>query len=112
MNELPDLVAEARRISQLIDAGVQALRSSAAELADAEHAYRKAKAEAWVVVRGELAKDREAQVDAACADLRRERDLREGERQAALEALRSRRVQLSALQSILAATRTEMDLAR
>ena len=109
---LAELVAEARRLSGLIDAGVRALHESALDVAEAEHAYRKAKAEAWVVVKGELAKDREAQVDAACADLRRVRDVAEGNRQAALEALRSRRVQLSALQSILSATKTEMDLAR
>jgi hypothetical protein len=110
--DLTELVAEARRLSGLIDAGVRALRESSAALAEAEHAYRRSKAEAWVVCRGDLAKEREAHVDSACADLRRDRDLREGERQAALEALRSRRVQLSALQSILAATRSEMELAR
>lgn len=112
MTDVSDLVHEARRLSSLIDAGVKALHESARSLADAEHAYRRAKAEAWVMVKGELAKDREAQVDAAVADLRRERDLCEGQRLAALEALRSRRTQLSALQSILAATRSEIELAR
>jgi len=110
--DLPELVVEARRISGLIDSGVRALRESAQAVADAEHAYRRAKAEAWIVCRGDLAKEREAQVDGATADLRRTRDLAEAERQAALEALRSRRVQLSAIQSILAATRSEMELAR
>lgn len=112
MTDLSELIEEARRLSRLIDKGVEALRIAAVEVAEAEQAYRLAKAQAWVMVDGELAKDREAQVDAACADLRKVRDIAEGTRQAALEGLRSRRVQLSALQSILAATRTEMDLAR
>lgn len=107
-----ELIVEARRLSDLIDKGVQALVRTASDLADAEHAYRLAKAQAWVHADRELAKDREAQVDAATADLRRARDIAEGMRQAALEGLRSRRVQLSALQSIMAATRSEMELAR
>jgi hypothetical protein len=40
---------------------------------------------------------------------RAERDLAEEERQAALEALRSRRTQLSALQSILSAMRADQE---
>lgn len=109
---LEEMMTEARRLSGLIDAGVRALHESAQQVAHAEHAYRKAKAAAWLTVDGELAKDREAQVDAVTADLRRDRDLAEGGRLAALEALRSRRTQLSALQSLLAATRSEMEMAR
>ena len=109
---LQDLAQEARRLSVLIDRGVDALRIAAEEVARAENAYRHAKARAWVTAKGELAKEREADVDATTADLRLARDLAEGKRQAALEALRSRRTQLSALQSILAATRSEMEMGR
>lgn len=109
---LSDMITEARRLSSLIDRGVDALRSSAAELAQAENEYRKARAAAWVAAEGSLAREIEANVDALTADLRMGRDLAEGQRQAALEALRSRRTQLSALQSILSASRSEMELAR
>lgn len=46
------------------------------------------------------------------ADARRVRDLAEGMRQAGLEAVRSRRAQISALQSLLSADRSEMEIAR
>ena len=113
-DDLHDLMVEARRLSGLIDAGVDALRRSAVDVADAEHAYRKAKAEAWLQVAGwdGLAGQKQAEVDSACADARRVRDVAEATRQAALEALRSRRSQLDALRSILSASRSEMELAR
>ena len=112
MNGVQDIVEEARRLSALIDSGIRTLAAAGEEVAHAEHAYREAKAKAWVMVSGALAKDREAQVDGSTADLRLARDLAESKRQACIEALRARRVQLSALQSILAATRSEMELAR
>lgn len=109
---LPELVEEARRLSTLIDRGIAALRDSAKSAAHAEHDYRHAKAEAWQIVGEGLADEKRARVDAMTAELRMARDIAEGERQAALEAIRSRRSQLSALQSILAATRSEIELAR
>lgn len=114
MLDMSEVISEARRLSALIDRGVEALRNSADELAAAENAYRLAKAKAWVMVQADdaLAKHKEAHVDGITADLRMARDIAEGQRQAALEALRSRRIQLSALQSVLAATRSEMEMAR
>ena len=109
---LAELIDEARRLSNLIDAGVKVLRESSEALAAAERDYRHAKAKAWLRVDGELAREREANVDSVTADLRMARDLAEGMRQAALEALRSRRSQLDALRSILSATRADMELAR
>lgn len=111
MRELTDLIGEARRLSALIDRGVDALRTSSEEVARSENAYRHARARAWMQVTGDLAKEREAFVDGATADLRMARDIAEGQRQAAVEALRSRRAQLDALRSILSATRSEMELA-
>lgn len=110
--DLSDLIVEARRLSTLIDKGVEALRESSREVAEAENAYRHAKARAWVTVEGDLAREREAHVDAATADMRMLRDLAEAKRASALEALRSRRAQLSALQSILNVQRSEIELAR
>jgi hypothetical protein len=118
-----ELRTEAFRLSGLIDQGVTALREQSKALAQAERNYRRAKSEAWVRCPNDphdrkgserewTAARREAWVDAECADLRYERDLAEGVRQAALEAVRSRRTQLSALQSLLAADREEAGLAR
>lgn len=114
MHDMTDLIAEARRLSGLIDGGVQALRQSAVDMAEAEHAYRMRKAAVWAEVAGweGLAGQKQAEVDARCADARRTRDVAEATRQAALEALRSRRSQLDALRSILSVSRSEMELAR
>jgi hypothetical protein len=109
---LHELIDEARRLSALIDGGVKVLRESAEALAIAERDYRLGKARAWLRVDGDLAREREANVDSATAELRMARDVAEGTRQAALEALRSRRSQLDALRSILSATRADMELAR
>jgi hypothetical protein len=111
MTDLEGLGAEARRLSTLIDRGVAALRQAAVDFAEAEHAYRLAKARAYLETEGTVA-EREAVVYGQVGELRRARDLADGERQASLEAVRSRRTQLSALQSLLAAHRSEADFAR
>jgi len=105
---LHDLAAECRRLSEKIDAGVGALTSSARQSAEAEREYRKAKALAWTLNAEGTAKEREAQVDATTADLRYTRDLAEAGRQAALEALRSRRQQLSSVQTLVSALKAEL----
>ena len=106
---LAELVDEARRLSRQIDAGVDVLRKAAARGAHAEYDYRMAIAKAYVTVGEGTVPERQAQVQADTAGLRLVRDLAEGQRVAALEALRSRRAQLSALQSLLAAHRSEAD---
>ena len=105
---LLELMAEVRRLSDKIDAGVTELNRSAIASANAEWTYRKAKAVAWQSIEG-TAKEREALVDSATADERRVRDLAEAGRQASLEALRSRRQQLSACQTLVSAIKVEME---
>lgn len=116
-------MTEALRLSKLIDAGIEMLREQSKALAEAENAYRKAKSEAWVrcpndppdVKAGErewTAARREAWVAAQTADLRMTRDIADGMRAAALEAVRARRTQISAMQSLLAAERAEAEFAR
>lgn len=100
------------RLSELIDSGVDAMRAAARDYAQAEHDYRKAKAAAWLAAPRGTVPEREAWVNAETAELRRKRDVSEGIKQAALEAIRSRRTQLSAWQSFLAATREEMGMGR
>jgi len=112
VTSLGDLIAEANRLSSKIDEGVRTLSKAAGATAHAEHAYRMGKSAAWHSQRDGTVPERAAHVDAATADLRLARDMAEGQRVTALEALRSRRAQLSALQSIAAAWRAEAEHAK
>jgi len=108
---LDELAAEARRLSELLDRGVGALRDAARQYADAEHAYRLAHAQAYLQTEGTVG-EREAQTYIQVGGLRRDRDYADAIRAAALEAVRSRRTQLSAVQSLLAANKAEADFVR
>lgn len=107
---LPQVIDECMRLSRLIDRGVQALAQSGKDVATSEHEYRKAVADSWARAPDGTVPEREAWVKGECAPLRLDRDLAEAERVAALEAVRSRRTQLSALQTIANALRSEMDM--
>ena len=96
-----ELADEMRRLSRLIDQGITALRDQAQELADAEHDYRKAVSLAWLSTPEGTVPQREAWVQGHTAKERHRRDLADGLRIAALEAVRSRRTQLSALQTLV-----------
>ena len=110
--DLEHLTAEAWRLSQLLDRGVLALRDAGVTFAEAEHRYREAKAMAYLETESGTVAEREAHVYALVGNHRRTRDLASGEKLAALEAVRSRRAQLSALQTIISAHRAEVELAR
>lgn len=112
MNTLAEFSDEMRRLSRLLDSGLEVLRETAESLAKTEAAYRKAKSLAWVNNPEGTAKEREAKVDADTADLRYERDVADGVRRAALESVRARATQISALQSLLNAHRSEADFAK
>lgn len=109
---LETLTAEAWRLTQLLDKGVMALRDAGVAYAEAEHLYRSQSAVAYLKTESGTVAERDAHVYLAVGDSRRLRDLADGQRSAALEAVRSRRAQLSALQSVLAAYRAESELAR
>jgi len=110
--DLDTLTAEAWRLSQLLDKGIVALRQAAADYAEAEHEYRTRNAMAYLETESGTVAEREAHVYALVGDFRRRRDVADGQKLAALEAVRSRRAQLSALQSVLAAHRAEAELSR
>ena len=110
--DLEHLTAEAWRLSQLLDKGVAALRDAGVAYAEAEHQYRSAKAMAYLETESGTVAEREAHVYAIMGEHRRTRDLADGQKVAALEAVRSRRAQLSALQTLIAAHRAEVELAR
>lgn len=120
---LAEAQEEMKRLSRLIDAGIEMSRSQAVTIAEAENTYRKAKAQAWVrcpnddssVPRGErawTAARREAWVNAETADLRQVRDLAEAMRDSAREAVRARQTQMSAWQTLVRAHQAEAEFAR
>lgn len=112
MTSTAELIAEATRLSELIDKGVAAMTQAGHDYANAEHAYRIGKAKAWAKAPAGTVPERTAWVDAETADLRRERDIAEALRTSAWEALRSRRAQLSSVQTVANALRSEMDMAK
>lgn len=109
--DLTDLVVEANRLSGLLDKGIAALRDASVRHAQADHAYRKARAIAYLQASGTVA-EREAHADIETAEGRLDRDLAAGESEAAREAVRARRTQLSAVQSLLNAHRAEAEFVR
>jgi hypothetical protein len=109
---MSSLAGEMERLNGLIEEALVELRASADAVAHAEHAYRRAKAEAWQHAVASLAGQRAAQVDADTADLRLARDLAAGRKQTAAQSVTSRVAQLDALRSLVSAMRTEMGMAR
>lgn len=103
---------EILRLSAQIDAGVVELSNAAQELAHAEHALRRARAEAWVRAPDGISPARQAWVESSTSDEHLRVDIAEARRTTAIEALRSRRQQMSAFQSLLKADATEYEEAR
>lgn len=106
-----ELNDELLRLSAALDTAVDSLKQAAHEYAVAESNYRDEKAAAWRTAPAGTVPEREAHVDRATAEERRHRNLAEGDRLGWLEEVRSRRQQLSALQSVAAAVRGEVELA-
>jgi hypothetical protein len=113
-DDLAELAAEVRRLSNLLDRALRVLREAGVEHADAEHAYRLMRGRAWATTAGKglVVPEREATVDASTADERRTRDVAAALEKSALEAVRARRQQLSALQSLMAGAREEAAFGR
>ena len=110
-----EVAVEMRRLSALLDDALAYSGRQVKQYAEAEQHYRKARGDAWVKVRVELPNatvaERDAWVDAVTAELRQARDIADGMRQVGIEAIRSRRQQISALQSLLARDKAEAELA-
>lgn len=102
---------EMRRLSMLLDAALEYLKEQTREYAVAEDGYRMAHATAYLAADGP-AHERKARADSKTSKERQRAHLADGMRQAALEAVRSRRAQISALQSLLTAHRAEAEFAR
>jgi hypothetical protein len=106
-----DLTTELLRLSRLLDESLRALRDRGRLLAERERDYRLERAKAWHTVDG-TAKEREDNVNALTATHRYARDVADHDRQAAQEAVRNYRTQISALQSIANVERAEAEMAR
>lgn len=109
---LEDATEQMLALSRQLHGALDWLRDTAADSADKEREYRKARALAWVNNTEGTAGFREAQVDADTADLRYERDLAEKLERAAIEKIRGVRQEISALQTLLAAHRAEAEFVR
>ena len=103
---------EMRRLSQLLDDGLAYLRKCVTEHAEAEADYRHAVAKAFLEANSSTVKGREMLADSKTHDERQRAYLARGMEKAALEAVRSRRQQISALQSLLSAHKTEAEFER
>jgi hypothetical protein len=105
-----DLQNELRRLCLHLETAQGQLKTASLYYAKKESAYRKAKALAYLSVDGTV-EARKAKVDEKCGDERQTAYLARAAREAALENVKSIRAQLSALQSIAASVRSEMELA-
>lgn len=109
---LVDVPDEMRRLSTLLDESLEQMRLQGREFAVAENLYRKAKREAFHRAPAGTIPEKEAWVNGETADLRLRRDMANEMRTSALEEVRSRRGQISALQTMINADREEAAFAR
>ena len=112
MNTVAEFAAEFSRLSRKLDQGLAYLREQTKEWAQAEHDYRLLRSECWVTAPEGTVAEREAWVDGRTAKARYRRDLADGMRRAALEAVKSRQTQISSLQSLLKAHQAEAEIAK
>ncbi len=105
-----ELQTEMVRLSRQLDKGVEYLTTAAQDFATADAAYKRVRAQAFLEADGAMDM-RSATADLAAAKERFDVKLADGMRQAALEAVRSRRQQISALQSLAGAMRAEAGFA-
>ena len=108
---LHDLQAEMIRLSRQLDKGLDYLREQSEASAIAEDTYRLARARAYLDSQGTV-DVRRSITDLATSKERVDAHIADGLRQAALEAVRSRRQQLSALQTLVSAHKAEAEYER
>lgn len=117
-----ELVAELGRLSQEVDRALRFVREQAEHYAKAEDAYRMARAKLQLEAEAGLREhhgidkptvdEKRAYVDLNTSKERVAAHLADGLLKAGFEAVKSRRAQLSALQSASNAVRAELELSR
>ena len=110
MPNLSELVQEMLTRSAMLDEAIRELKEQTAAWAQHEHNYRKARASVYLETEGTVG-TREALTAKATLQQWKDAHLAEGLKVAALESVRSRRAQLSAVQSIANAVKAEAMLA-
>ena len=100
--------------SHRLDDALTELDGRTREWAEADRAWRRARAESYARQKGfpGTVPEKEAVVEMETADGRYEAQLAEGLKVSALEAVRSRRTQLSAIQTLVSLSKAEAELAR
>lgn len=94
-----------------LERDIQTLESRSVEAATTDRDYRRLKSNEYLKTEGTVA-EREAKLGPHVQDARFRAKLAEDLRVAALEAIRSRRAKLSALQTLANARKAEIDLVR
>lgn len=110
MTTVAEMNAQLVRLSQRLDAAHEELVRLVNDEAKTEHEYRKARANSYLSTSGTVG-EREAHTDKTVADERYRAHLAAGLAKSQLEAVRSIRAQMSALQTMASATREEMKMA-
>jgi hypothetical protein len=105
-----ELAEEMRRLSELLDQALAYLKATSRDWAVKEDTYRMTKAKAFLNGDATTVSDREAQSILATSTERQEAHEAEAMMKAALEAVRSRRAQLSAVQTLMNVVKSEMDM--
>ena len=103
------IIDEGRRLSESLDNALRTHKTASTDAAHADVAFRKAWATAYLRADGTV-KHREATADLETADARLAWLLADGSRVSELEVIRSRRQQISLLQSEAAAFRAEAEV--
>ena len=100
--------------TKLVEAAQADLEAQTVSYAEAERRYRQARAKAFLEVVGKNVAEREskAELESGISDLRFARDVAEGRKAAALEAVRSRRAILSAEQTLTKLVTVEAEFSR
>lgn len=106
-------LSEGMRLFGKLESAADNLRRKTQQAAEAELAYRRDVAQAYMKARSneelKYAADRDAWVNELVAETKMDKDIAEGMRQAALEEIRNLRQQLSFVQSAMRADREEYD---
>lgn len=105
------LSAEFERLCRELHATLRGQFNAAEEYAEAENRYRLAHARAYLAAEGP-AHERKARADLVTGDERFRSRLADGRKQATLEAVRSLRAQISALQTVAGLAKAEAEFAR
>lgn len=99
-------------MSDALTAAVGDLRTASVDWAKKDNAMRIARAKAYLQTTGKNKEEREAKADAAFEKERLAANLAEGEKNVCAEQVRSLRAQISALQSLIYASRAENESIR